>query len=425
MGILELKDWQAVLLAFGSSMFIAWYSLPKIIKVAKYRRLTDKPGKHKIHRGEIPTLGGVAIFGGFSFGVLLAAHGHIQSMAYLMASVLMLFFIGLKDDLITVTPWKKIFVQVAAGLILCIFTEIRFTNLHGFMGIAGIPVWFSFLLTIFLIVIIINSFNLIDGIDGLAAAVGIVAGTAFGIWFWLSGDTGFAIASAALTGSLVVFLWFNMSEGKYKIFMGDTGSLVVGFILTVMAIRFNEINAGPSPFVKLNSSPAVSIAILVVPLFDSLRVIVIRLIRHQPPMKADNRHIHHLLLRAGYNHKQATILISLANIIIIVAGFLLRDLSITWLGVSILVLCTLFTVPVYMMVAKRENWAMYRKNSWKLILTDSREIETYRNMVGIIKDYKVPADFPVNDLLVSVKNTGEATGRSSKARELSEVSREK
>jgi hypothetical protein len=204
----------------------------------------------------------------------------------------------------------------------------------------------------------------------------------------LSGDKGFAIASAALTGSLIVFLRFNFSKGKYKIFMGDTGSLVIGFILTVMAIRFNEINAGPSPFIKLNSSPSVSIAILIVPLIDSLRVIIIRLIRHQPPMKADNRHIHHLLLRAGYSHKQATLFISLANIFIITVAFLLHRLDILWLGLVILIICLLFTVPVYYMVAKRENWKMYSNLKWRLITSDSKEMEIYRNMLGIIDNYK-------------------------------------
>lgn len=157
MGILELNDWQALLLAFAGSMFISWYSLPKIIKVAKYRRLTDKPGKHKIHSSEIPTLGGVAIFGGFSFGLLLSGNGYMGSLAFLMVAVIMLFFIGLKDDLISVTPWKKIAVQVAAGLILFLFTDLKFTNLHGFLGIHQIPLWTSLVLTIFLIVIIINS----------------------------------------------------------------------------------------------------------------------------------------------------------------------------------------------------------------------------------------------------------------------------
>jgi UDP-N-acetylmuramyl pentapeptide phosphotransferase/UDP-N-acetylglucosamine-1-phosphate transferase len=412
MGILELNDWQALLLAFAGSMVISWYSLPKIIKVAKYRRLTDKPGKHKIHSSEIPTLGGVAIFGGFSFGLLLSGNGYMGSLAFLMVAVIMLFFIGLKDDLISVTPWKKIAVQVAAGLILFLFTDLKFTNLHGFLGIHQIPLWTSLVLTIFLIVIIINSFNLIDGIDGLAASVGIVASTTFGIWFWLSGDKGFAIASAALTGSLIIFLGFNLSTGKYKIFMGDTGSLVIGFILTVMAIRFNEINAGTSGFVKLNSSPSISIAILIVPLFDSLRVIIIRLIRHQPPMKADNRHIHHLLLRAGYSHKQATLYISLANIFIIAASFMLDWMGIFWLGFILLALCTLFTVPVYYMVAKRENWKMYKYKLWRLIISDNKEMEIYRSMWGIIHEYKVHPEGAHHVPIKDIKSTPEIPEKS-------------
>ena len=164
--------------------------------------------------------------------------------------------------------------------------------------------------------------------------------------------------SAALVGALIIFLIFNFSEGKNKIFMGDSGSLVVGLILTVMAVRFNEINAGASAYRHLHSSPSVSIAILIVPLYDSLRVIIIRLIRGQNPMHADNRHIHHLMLRAGFSHKRATLYISLANIFLIAAGFILDPIGILWGGLVLLILCTLLTVPVYISVAFRENWKL-------------------------------------------------------------------
>jgi len=372
---------------------VSLYSLPKIVRVARHRKLSDPPGTHKIHRSEIPALGGVAIFGGFSFGLLLAGSRFMTGLPFLTATVIMLFFIGLKDDMITVSPWKKIIFQVAAGTILFLFTDLKFTDLHGFLGIRHIPVWASFALTVFLIVIIINSFNLIDGIDGLAASVGIIASAAFGTWFWLSGDRGFAIASAALAGSLMVFMGFNLSNGRNKIFMGDTGSLVIGFILTVMAIRFNEINAGPSPFIRLHSSPSVSIAVLIVPLFDSLRVIIIRLIRRQPPMKADNRHIHHLLLRAGLNHRRATLLIAAANILVIATAFLLDGLGIFRLGSVILLLCTALTVPVYIKVAKRENWGILNKKAWRLILSDQKEMDVYRNLVVIIDGHRAkPAE---------------------------------
>jgi UDP-GlcNAc:undecaprenyl-phosphate/decaprenyl-phosphate GlcNAc-1-phosphate transferase len=180
--------------------------------------------------------------------------------------------------------------------------------------------------------------------------------------------------SAALTGALIVFLNYNISEGKNKIFMGDTGMMVIGFILTVMAIRFNEINAGQTAFLKLHSSPSISIAILIVPLFDSLRVIIIRLIRHQSPMQADKRHIHHLLLRSGFSHKRATLYISLANIFIIAAGFLLDRIGILWLGLVLLMLCTILTVPVYVMVARTEHWNWRRYKWWKFLVSERREV---------------------------------------------------
>jgi UDP-GlcNAc:undecaprenyl-phosphate GlcNAc-1-phosphate transferase len=372
MVILKLNEWQSVLLAFLASAITVLYFLPRVIKVANHRKITDKPGKHKIHKYEVPTLGGIAIFGGFSIGFLMFVNGHMGSISYFMAAVIILFFIGLKDDLIDVEPYKKIAAQVIAGLILCIFTDLRFTNFHGFLGISEIPLWASVAVTVFLIVIIINSYNLVDGIDGLSSSVGIIASIAFGLWAWFSHDTGFAIMSFSLAGALVVFLGFNISAGRNKIFMGDTGSLIVGFILTVMAIRFNELNTGPLSFRRLESSPSVSIAILIVPLFDALRVIIIRLIRGVSPMKADNRHIHHLMLRAGFSHKRATFYISLANIFIIAVAFLLDHSGILWLGLVILIICTAFTVPVYLMVAKKEHWN-WKNYKWLGLVTSEHK----------------------------------------------------
>lgn len=366
MSSLTLSGWEAVLLAFAGAIFVTWYYMPRIIKVASRRHLTDKPGTHKIHMGEIPTLGGIGIFGGFAFGFLLSVNGYMEGVSYFTAALIILFFTGMKDDLINIKPYKKIVAQVFAAIIICSFVNLRFTNFHGFLGITTIPDWLSYFTTIFLVVIIINSLNLIDGIDGLAASIGIIAGTTFGVWSYLSGDYGYAIMSSALTGTLIVFLVFNLSKGKYKIFMGDTGSMIIGFIMVILAIRFNEINAGNPPFHKLSSSPAVSIAILIVPLFDTLRVIVIRLVRGQSPLVADNRHIHHLLLRAGCTHKQATLFISLANIFIIAVGFLLDHIGIFWLCLLLLSLCIAFTVPVYIIVARKEEWNWKNYKWWKI-----------------------------------------------------------
>ncbi len=378
MSFIALSWWEALLLAFAIAVFVTWYYIPRIIMVASKRHLTDSPGTRKVHLSEIPTLGGIGIFGGFTCGFLLSVSGFMDGVSYFVAALIMIFFIGLKDDLITIKPYKKLVVQVFAALIVAFFVNLRITNLHGFLGISEIPTVVSFMLTIFLFIVIINALNLIDGIDGLATTIGIISSALFGVWSCLSGDYGYAIMSAAFVGTLGVFLFFNLSKGKYKIFMGDTGSMVIGFIVTVMAIRFNEINAAGTSFYPLHSSPAVSIAILIVPLFDTLRVMIIRIARRQSPFMADKRHIHHMLLRAGCTHKRSTLCIGFANIVIAGTGFMLDKIGILWLTLLLFVMCLAIMVPVYIAVARREGWNWHEKKWWEILLNlkdpDQKEI---------------------------------------------------
>jgi UDP-N-acetylmuramyl pentapeptide phosphotransferase/UDP-N-acetylglucosamine-1-phosphate transferase len=225
--------------------------------------------------------------------------------------------------------------------------------MHGFLGITEIPGWISFSLTVFLIVLIINAVNLIDGIDGLAASVGIIASLAFGYWFWFSGDYGYAIMAASLLGALLAFLPFNISDGNRKIFMGDTGSLAIGFILTVFAIRFNELDASGKLFHNLYSTPTISIAVLIVPLFDTLRIIILRLYHRQSLFEADNRHIHHMMLQAGFSHVRTTLIISVFNLLMIALALLLDHIGILWLGLILLCICIAMIELVKYLIRKR------------------------------------------------------------------------
>lgn len=352
MGLLTLTPLEQVILALSLAFFITSRYIPYVIKIDHKINLTDNPGKRKVHHAAIPTLGGIGIFGGFGFGFLLAINGQFSGAAYFIAATMILFFIGIRDDLINTKPAERLIAEICATLIIFMFTDLRLSNLHGFLGITDIPTWFSLILTIFVVVVIINSLNLIDGIDGLAASVGIIASLVFGTFFWLSEDYGYAILASALVGSLVAFLIFNISGGKNKIFMGDTGSIVIGFILAVMALRFNETNLNPSEPYYLKSAPAISIAILVVPLFDTLRVFVLRTINHRNPFNGDKRHIHHLMLSAGFNHRQSTLCISLASIFIVALAFLLDNIGILNLTLVILLTCIGLTEIVRLMVRK-------------------------------------------------------------------------
>lgn len=392
----------AVVLAFAVAVFITWFSIPLVIKIASIRNLTDPPGIRKIHSVPVPTLGGVAIFLGFALGFLVFINGYMKGVSYFTAAILLLFFTGLKDDLVALDPKKRIAVEIMAVLILVYFTDIRITSFHGFLGITDVPVWLTYLTTIFIMIVITNSINLIDGIDGLAASTGIIASVCFGVWFILSGNTGYAIMTASVTGALIAFLRFNISKGKNKIFMGDTGSLLIGFIIAVLAIMFNEVNAGTSTYHGLYSAPAVSIAILIVPLFDTLRVFTIRVLKGYHPFKADNRHIHHLMLRAGYSHLRSTFVISLIHIGIIALAFSLDHIGILWLSLVLLSVSLLLTGILYIMVYRN-----YFYNNIPVKEEDYRMISFISVIHGRIirKKIQIPVEFrsasPDTEVLIS------------------------
>lgn len=343
----------AILIAFASALLITWYYIPKVIKVVKERHLEDKPGFHKIHKSDVPTLGGIGIFGGFIFGFLIGVNGYMHGLSYFTAAVVMLLFVGIKDDLVYLNPKKKFWGEMASAVLVALFTNIHITHFHGFLGITDITAVSSFFITILLFLFIINAVNLIDGIDGLAASVGIIASVAFGIFFFLSGDYGFTVMAAALLGSLLAFLYYNMSKGPKKIFMGDSGSLVIGFTLAVFAIHFNELVAAGESVLELESAPSIAIAVLIIPLYDTLRVTVLRLRARKSIFVGDKRHIHHMMLRAGLSHRQATLYLSLFNIFIIGVAFLLDNLGILLLGLVLLALCLAATGILNMAVRKR------------------------------------------------------------------------
>jgi UDP-GlcNAc:undecaprenyl-phosphate/decaprenyl-phosphate GlcNAc-1-phosphate transferase len=350
-----LGDWQSVLLAFVSSVCITLYAIPSVIKTSSLLHFTDRPGLRKVHKIEIPTLGGIGIAGGFIFGFLLTIDGKMEGVTSLIMSLLLLFFLGIKDDVMGLDPKKKFTAEIFACAIVTIFGGMYLSNFHGFMGITAIPKWSSYMLTIALAVIILNSVNLIDGIDGLAASTSLIATSVMGAWFWFSGDIGYAIMASALSGALVVFLFFNFSKGKYKIFMGDSGALVIGFLLAIMVIRFNEINLTSHAAYKLLSSPSISIAIIIVPLFDTMRVFIVRIINGEKPFVGDNRHIHHLMLRAGYSHKQTTLRISIAHAAIIGIAFMFDHLGIFWLSMLLFIICLSLTGLVVVLIKHNQK----------------------------------------------------------------------
>ena len=272
----------------------------------------------------------------------------MPEFVYIMIAVLLMFFVGLKDDILTIPARKKLIAQfITAGMIIS-FAKIRFTDLHGFLGIGEIGMVPGVILTFFAIIVIINAFNLMDGIDGLCAGLSMLAATAFGSWFFISGHFNYAILSFSLVGGILGFFYYNVYGKKNRIFMGDTGSLVLGTIMSVIVIQFNEFNIDQTQLFAIASAPAVSFGILIYPLIDTLRVFTIRLLQFKSPFVADKNHLHHRMLTLGFSHRKATYTIMAMNFIFILLVFALRNLGIIQVMGFIFVFGgILFMLPAY------------------------------------------------------------------------------
>lgn len=301
-----------IVLSFIWSFVISVFAIPSIIYVAHLKNLLDEPNFRAVHTNLTPRLGGMAIFAGFMSAVTIFGDVTPQ-IQRLLASTLILFFIGLKDDISQVSAFKKFFVQILATGIVMFLGDIKINDFQGFLGVHQIDDRFAYAITFLVIVGLINAFNLIDGLDGLAGTLIMISSTAFGYFFYRFGGVQygpFALVAFCLVGGILGFLRYNFH--KAIIFMGDTGSLVCGMIVSVMAIEFVQMQV-------VESAPSIAVAILIIPIFDTARVFAVRIFNSKSPFSPDKNHVHHILIKAGLSQMQTVILLSGVNIISIIA----------------------------------------------------------------------------------------------------------
>lgn len=313
----------AIILGFLTAFTLTYFAIPSIIGIAREKHLFDEPNARSSHTVRTPSLGGIAIFAGMIFSIVLwTPFKEFGNLQYILCAFLIIFLIGAKDDISPMSPFKKVVAQVLAASILVYKSNIRLTSLYGFFGVdQQLGEGFYIILSLFVILVIVNAFNLIDGINGLAGSLGVLIAATLGCWFFLIDRVEFAIVAFATVGAVIAFLKYNFTPAK--IFMGDTGSLLIGIISAILLVKFIDINyylEDANPY-KFYAAPAVGVGIIIVPLFDTLRVFTTRILRGQSPFHADRRHIHHLLIDYGYTHIQATTLLVLINIFFIVFVF--------------------------------------------------------------------------------------------------------
>jgi len=341
----------SLLLALGISIYV----LRIVVHAVNRLGLFDKPNGRSSAVTPIPTLGGIAIFFSFVFVATIGLYGFdFPEWPYIMVALMLIFFVGLKDDIVTLSPLKKIIAQIIAGFIIVFLAKIRFTNLHGLLGITEIGLIPGIIATIFTMIVIINAFNLMDGIDGLASGLCILISLIFGSWFLTSGHFEYAIISFSLVGAVAGFFYLNVYGKEFKIFMGDTGSLLLGTIVSILVIRFNEFNIDQTQPYAVSSAPIISFGILSYPLIDTIRVMAIRIVNHKSPFSADRNHLHHRLLALGYSHIRATYTIIGANLIFIVLVFYMHAFGVLRLTAFIIVVgSSLFMVPAFILRKKK------------------------------------------------------------------------
>ena len=355
------------------SFLVCFYAIPVIITVANKKKLYDMPDERKLHTNPISSLGGLGIFIGFMMGLLLATNSIKETLGfqYYIAAFMVIFFFGIKDDILVLSPIKKLIGQFIVAFILIGKAGLLITNMHGFLYIGTINVTMSYCLTLFTILVVMNAYNLIDGVDGLAGTIGIITSSIFGFFFFQNGDIFFSLMGFSFAASLLAFLIYNYSPAK--IFMGDTGAMLSGAVNAMLVIRFIETAEG-SNILPVLSSPAMGFGILLMPLLDTLRVFAIRMIHGRSPFSPDRNHLHHLLLDRGLCHMKVTLTIACSAIFFIGLTYLCLGFGTTKL---ILLQIVLFFSGIYILYLTKPR----KRIDMKVIKGDFEENASFAKRV--------------------------------------------
>ncbi|MGX9985314.1 glycosyltransferase family 4 protein [Soonwooa purpurea] len=343
LGLLQDLDSKTIfyikgVLGFTISFLLTYITIPAIIKISRRKNLMDEPTIRSSHERKIPNLGGIAIF--FSLGVCapIFAYELFEQYKFLFASLVILFYVGVTDDIVVMRAYKKLLVQIAVSVLMVVGSDVRIRSFFGLFGIEELNYYFSVFFSILTFIILINAFNLIDGIDGLAGSYSVLSSAVFAISFYRLGEYNYPLVvfCIIIIGAVLGFLKFNLSkERSYRIFMGDTGSMILGFLLAFTAIQFIDVFIDKDdimiPRYHLLSAPVIALSILILPVIDTFSVILIRLFKKQSLFKPDRNHLYHRVLDLGLTHKQATLVICFIYVLVIILVYFLRHLDLNLL----------------------------------------------------------------------------------------------
>lgn len=351
------------IVVFLISLLTSYIIIPKIIALVNYKDLMDNPNNRSSHKAKTPTLGGVSFYVSIVMGLLVLKFVDLSNLSInLVAGLTILFVVGLKDDLMVLSAKSKFLSQILAVTFILIIPEFQNISFFGFCNISSFHSWVSIFLGYFIFLSIINGYNLIDGIDGLASMVGIVIFSVFSLLFYKTENYFFFLLAIIGVAFLIAFLRFNLSNDK-KIFMGDTGSMVVGFLIGVLVLRLFNLDSTKFSSIGLNpkNTLLLATAMLIVPFIDVLRVFIIRLMNKKKPFSPDRNHIHHVLVDLGWSHIKVSIVISLVNLFLILLVYCLNFyLSNIWLTLVMLIIVLFLVILLFKL---NKNYSALRKKA--------------------------------------------------------------
>lgn len=339
-----------ILIAYLTTFFL----LPLIIKLAHKNQIYDMPDERKTHNYPVSSLGGIAIFSGLIISILLASDfdNYHSELQYYIAGFFVIFILGVIDDIFILKAWKKALGQLAVAAVLTIKGNLLVTDMHGFLGIHALSHISSISISFFTILLLINAFNLLDGVDGLAASIGLVVCLLFGIFFMMNNVVPYAVLAFSISGSLLAFLMYNFPPAK--IFMGDSGSTLIGLICSILAIKFVE-----NPIIQFNltsySTPAIAFGFLLIPLLDVLRVFALRIAKKKSPLAPDRSHLHHLLQNKGLTHTEVTMTLLTGELVFAAITISMQNININFIIASqfILYFVAIYILKRYIPVRKK------------------------------------------------------------------------
>lgn len=367
-----MENWIANdVICFFISIVVSGILIPQILLIAFRKKLFDKVDERKIHKGVVPRLGGIAFFPSILFSFCLVVGCNLKYFGwetagvyfevvvpfyFMVCAVLLMFLVGIADDLLGVKYLAKFVVQILASFLIVV-SGVYINNYFGLFWLQEVPDWVGWISTAFMVVYVVNAINLIDGIDGLASGLSTVAFVFYAIIFYFGGQYAYSLLAAAAAGTLLPFFYYNVfgnAKKQKKIFMGDTGALTTGMILIFCAIAVLHI--GEAPAIDNYNPVILGISPLIIPLFDVVRVYLHRVIRHRNPFLPDKSHIHHKLLALGLNQRVALSIIMLWSMIFIVINLLLSPyINPTLLILADIAIWTLVNIILTRAIAYRES----------------------------------------------------------------------